>query len=249
VFNAPTEQRGEAQMTTWQVDDVLGGAIQTWINERCRRAYIHDMRGSLQAIYTSFEVLARSARNDLQNNATLVDRASSMAKRAVERHEQALTDIVNQVTGSEGAAEVVNVPELVQQTLQFLRNDAHTKGITLRLSGCDDVFVLTQRNKLRSLILGLLALAIDTLPSGAEFQVDLSRSESFALLELRSEMTYGAMREAEELLCHDPINLQPQELVLAFARHWISAKGGRVQLPSPEVGQCGLRIYYPLAAA
>jgi hypothetical protein len=236
-------------MTTWQVDDVLDGAVQSLINERCRRAYIHDMRGSLQAVYTSFEVLARSARNDLQNNATLIDRASSMAKRAVEQHERALTDIVNQVTGPEGAAEVVNVLQLAQQSLQFLRNDAHAKAITPRLSGCDDVLVLTQRNKLRSLILGLLALVIDALPSGAELHIDLSRSDSFALLELRSEVTYGAIREAEELLCHDPINLQPQELVLAFARQWIAAKGGRVELPSPEVAQSGLRIYYPLAAA
>jgi hypothetical protein len=236
-------------MTTWQVDDVLDGAVQTLINERCRRAYIHDMRGSLQAIYTSFEVLARSAKNDLQNNVTLIEKASSMAKRAVERHEQALTDIVNQVTGPEGAAEVVNMPQLLQQALQFLRNDAHIKGVTLRLSGCEDVLVLTQRNKLRSLILGLLALGIDALPSGAELQIDLSRLESFALLELRSEVTYGAIREAEELLCHDPINLQPQELVLAFTRQWITAKGGRVELPSPAVAQSGLRIYYPLAAA
>jgi signal transduction histidine kinase len=236
-------------MTTWQVNDVLDGAVQTLINERCRRAYIHDMRGSLQAIYTSFEVLARSARNDLQNNVTLIDRASSLAKRAVERHEQALTDIVDQVTGPEGAAEVVNVPQLVQQAVQFLRNDAQAKDITLRLSGCDDALVLTQRNKLRSLILGLLALGIDALPSGAELHVDLSRSDSFALLELRSEVTYGAIREAEELLCHDPINLQPQELVLTFARNWITAKGGRVELPSPLIAQSGLRIYYPLAAA
>jgi hypothetical protein len=143
----------------------------------------------------------------------------------------------------------VNLSQLLQQALQFLRNDAHVKGVTLRLSGCGDVLVLTQRNKLRSLILGLLALGIDALPSGAELHVDLSRSESFALLELRSEMTYGAIREAEELLCRDPINLQPQELVLAFTRQWITAKGGRVELPSPAVARSGLRIYYPLAAA
>jgi hypothetical protein len=88
-FRAPAvadiigRKKGEAQMTTWQVDDVLDGAVQTLINERCRRAYIHDMRGSLQAIYTSFEVLARSAKNELQNNPTLIEKASSMAKRAV----------------------------------------------------------------------------------------------------------------------------------------------------------------------
>lgn len=236
-------------MTTWQVDDVLYGAVRALINERCRRAYIHDVRGSLQAINTSFEALARAAKSTLQNNASLIDRASSLARRALEQHERELTDIVDQVADSESAAEVVNVPQLVQQSIQLLRNDARTKGITLRLSGCDDVRVLSQKNKLRSLVLALLLIGIDAPAPGAELQLDLSRSESFALLELRSDMTYTAVRDAHELLCQGPISLQPQELVLTFARHWITANGGRMELPSSAAGQSVLRIYYPLAPA
>jgi hypothetical protein len=236
-------------MTTWQADDVLYGAVQALINARCRRAYIHDVRGSLQAINASFEALARSARGGLPNNASLIDRASSLARRAMEQHERELTDILDQVADSESAAEVVNVPQLVQQSMQLLRNDARGRGITLRLSGCDDLRVLSQKNKLRSLIVGLLSLGIDAPSPGAELELDLSRSESFALLELRSDMTYAAIRDAHELLCHGPISLQPQELVLAFARHWITASGGRVELPSPGVARSGLRIYHPLAPA
>jgi hypothetical protein len=230
------------------VDDVLDAAVQTFINDRCRRAYIHDMRGGLQAIYTSFEVLARSAKNGSQN-AAFIDNASSMAKRAVAHHEQALVDIVNQVTGPEGAAEVVDLGRLVQEARQFLRNDALSRGIELRSSGQENVLVLTQKNKLRSLILGLLAVGIDALPVGADLHIELSLEESFALLELRSEATYGAIRGPEELLCHEPVDLRPQELVLGFARRWIMARGGRMEIHSPIDAQTGLRLYYPLAAA
>ena len=48
-------------MNELQAGDVLDAAVQTLINERCRRAYMHDMRGGLQAIYSSLELLARSA--------------------------------------------------------------------------------------------------------------------------------------------------------------------------------------------
>jgi len=235
-------------MNTWQAGDVLDAAVQTLINERCHRAYIHDMRGGLQAVYSSLEVLARSAKHGTPNT-VLIENASSIAKRAMANHEQALVDIVNQVTGPDDVPTVVNLASLVKQAQQFLRNDALSKGIRLGLSGCEDVLVFSQRNKLRSLILGLLALGIDGLPTGAELRVELRRADGYALLELRSDLTYNDIREAEDLMCHEPIDLCPQELVLGFARRWIMANGGRVEIHSP-VGaqQTGLRIYYPLAA-
>jgi hypothetical protein len=236
-------------MNTWQAGDVLDAAVQTLINERCHRAYIHDMRGGLQAVYSSLEVLARSAKHGTPNTG-LIENASSIAKRAMANHEQALVDIVNQVTGPDDVPTVVNLAGLVKQAQQFLRNDALSKGIRLGLSGTEDVLVFSQRNKLRSLILGLLALGIDGLPTGADLHVQLRRVEGYALLELRSDLTYNDIREAEELLCHEPVDLRPQELVLGFARRWITANGGRVEIHSPVGTQrTGLRIYHPLAAA
>ncbi len=235
-------------MNTWQAGDVLDAAAQTLINERCHRAYIHDMRGGLQAVYSSLEVLARSAKQGAPNTG-LIENASSIAKRAMANHEQALVDIVNQVTGPDDAPTIVDLASLVKQAQQFLRNDALSKGIRLGLSASEDVLVFSQRNKLRSLILGLLALGIDGLHKGAELNVELRRVEDYALLELRSDLTYNDIREAEELLCHEPVDLCPQELVLGFARRWIMANGGRVEIHAP-VGarQTGLRIYHPLAA-
>jgi len=235
-------------MNTWQAADVLDAAVQTLINDRCRRAYIHDMRGGLQAVYTSFEALARSAKHGAQNSA-LIDSASSIAKRAMANHERALVDIVDQVTGPEDAPAIVNLAGLVRQTQQFLRNDALGKEVTLSLSGGEDVVVFSRRNKLRSLLLGLHALGIDALPMGAELHIELSRTGGYALLELRSDLTYDVIREAQDLLCHEPLDLRPQELVLGFARQWISAHGGRVEIHSPSGAQGVLRIYYPLAAA
>jgi hypothetical protein len=234
-------------MNMWQAGDVLDAAVQTLINERCRQAYVHDMRGGLQAIYSSFELLARSAKHGAAN-AVLIENASSIAKRAMAHHEQALAEIVNQVAGSVDAPVNTNLANLVKQAQHFLRNDALSKGVTLAFSGCEELLVFCPRNKLRSLILGLLALGIDGLPSGAELHVELSRVDGYVLLELRSELTYSAIREAQDLLCHEPVHLRPQELVLGYARHWIRASGGRVEIHSPADAQSGLRIYYPLAA-
>src|ERR1700736_692882 len=192
-------------MNTWKAGDVLDAAVQTLINERCHRAYIHDMRSGLQAVYSSLEVLARSAKHGTPNT-VMIENASSRAQRAMANHEQALVDIVNQVTGPDDAPAVVNFATLVKQAQQFLRNDALSKGIKLSLSGGEDVLVFSQRNKLRSLILGLLAVGIDGLPKGAELHVELDRVDGYALLEVRADLTYNDIRAAEELLCHEPVD-------------------------------------------
>jgi signal transduction histidine kinase len=234
-------------MNTWQAGEILDAAVKTLISERCRRAYIHDMRGGLQAVYSSVEVLARSAKHNAANTA-LIDNASSMAKRAMAAHEQALVDIVDQVTGRDDLPTVLNLASVVKQAQQFLRNDALSKGIKFGLSGCEDMVLLSQRNRLRSLLLGLLALGIDGLPAGAELHVELRRVDGYALLELRSDLAYNAILEAEDILCPEPVNLHPQDLVLEFARRWIKERGGRVEIHSLVGAQTGLRIYYPLAA-
>jgi hypothetical protein len=160
-----------------------------------------------------------------------------------------LVDIVNQVTGHDDVATVLNLASVVRQAQQFLRNDALSKGIELGLSGCEDLLLLSQPVRLRLLLLGLLALGIDGSPAGTELHVELRRVEGYALLELRSDLAYDAVREEGDLLRDEPVNLRPQDLVMEFARRWIMANGGRVEIRSPVSAQSGLRIYYPLATA
>jgi hypothetical protein len=234
-------------MDDLQAGDVLDAAVQTLINERCRRAYMHDMRGGLQAIYSSLELLARSAKHGAQNPA-LIDGAASIAKRAMANYEQSMIAIVNQVTGPGDAPMVLNLSTLVQQAQQFLRNDAHAKQIALGLSGRDDLLVFSEPNKWRSLILGLLALGIDASPTGAGLHVELSAADSFAVLELRSQVAYEGIREAQDLPCCERVSLTPQELVLGFARRWLTANGGGMEVLGAGDGRSGLRLLYPLAA-
>src|ERR1700682_6826777 len=133
-------------MNDLHAGDVLDAAVQTLINERCRRAYMHDMRGGLQAISSSLELLARSAKHAAQNPA-LIDGAASIAKRAMANYEQSMVTIVNQVTGPDDSPVILNLSSLVQQAQQFLRNDARGKDITLSVSGRDDLQVGRQADK------------------------------------------------------------------------------------------------------
>jgi len=99
------------------------------------------------------------------------------------------------------------------------------------------------------MLLGLLAVSIDALPPGADLHLELSCADSCAVLELRSTLTYDAIREAQDMLRQEPANLGFQELVLGSARRWIMTNGGRMEISPSADGNTVLRIFYPLAAA
>ena len=237
----------ESKTQGWQIDDVFDAALQTLINDRCRHAYVHDIRGRLQAVYSSVELLARSAKQGAVNG-TLIDNASALAKRALANHERDVIEVVNQLTVSEDKPVAINVASLIDDVLRFLRNDAASRDIHIVVSGGTDVQVSAPHNELRTLLLALLALSIDALPAGAELHIGVSREREDACVELRSELSFGEIRSAEALLRTESSVVQPRDLILVSARHWLQKHAGRI-VADPGAGlHKALRIYYPLSA-
>jgi signal transduction histidine kinase len=236
----------ESKAQGWQIDDVFDAALLTVINDRCRRAYVHDIRGRLQAVYSSFELLARSARQGAADP-TLIDNASALAKRALASHERVVLEIVNQ-TVPEDEPVVVNVANLIDEIQQFLRNDAASRDVRIVVRGDKNVQVSAALNKLRTLLLALVALSIDALPAGAELQIDIKRVREDACMELRSEMSFGEIRSAAALLRDQASVVQPRDLILTGAQHWLQKHGGGIVVDRGATLQNVLRIYYPLIA-
>ena len=236
----------ESKTQGWQIDDVFDAALQTLINDRCRHAYVHDIRGRLQAVYSSVELLARSAKQGAVNG-TLIDNASALAKRALANHERDVLEVVNQLTVSEDKPVVINVANLIDDVLRFLRNDAASRDIRIFVNGGKDVQVSASHNELRTLLLALLALSIDALPAGAELHIDIGREGGDACVELRSELSFGEIRSAEALLRTEASVVQPRDLILGSARHWLQKHAGRIVVDPGAAVHKALRIFYPLS--
>ena len=237
----------ESKAQGWQIDDVFDAALLTLINDRCRHAYLHDIRGRLQAVYSSFELLARSARQGAANG-TLIDNASALAKRALASHERVVLEIVDQLTVPEHEPVVVNVANLIDEIQQFLRNDTASRDVRIVVSGDKNVRVSAALNKLRTLLLALFALSIDALPTGAELQIDISRVREDTCVELRSELSFGEIRGAAALLRDQAGVVQPRDLILVSAQHWLQKHGGGIVVDRGTTLHNVLRIYHPLIA-
>jgi len=229
----------------WEIGDVFDAAMQTSINDRCRQAYIHEMRGGLQAIHSSFELMVRAAKQGGVNGA-LIEHAAALAKRAIASHERIMLEIVDQLTVPEGEPAIVNMINLMDEVQRFLRNDALSRNIRMSVAGDKSLQVSTALNKMRTLLLGLLTYSIDTLPVGAELKIDVSRASEEACVTFSGELSFGEIDSAEALLHDEARSIQPRDLILGWAQRWLQKHGGRVVLHPGAGPHNDLRIYYRL---
>lgn len=226
-------------MKALSLGDVLDAAAYAFVGERCRDAHIHDIRGELQTLQSSLELLARAARNPGENIA-LAEKATALARRALANHEKSLVDFVNQTTPHEEAAVAVDVCDMVNRALLILRNDVANKSITFKVESAADLRILAQPHRSRLLILGLLAMTIDELSAGSVVKVLLSREDSQVVIEIQSDAIGRAIRAPEDLWSGGAQTVTPRDLLLAVTSRWAAANGGRVSQVPRE-----LRIYYP----
>jgi light-regulated signal transduction histidine kinase (bacteriophytochrome) len=196
---------------------VLGAALQTMVNERYQRAYLHDVRGGLQAISGAFELLSRLARAG-QNDPAVVDRASNIAKRALANHESAIFEMVTQITSDNEASTNVDLGELLDDILRFLRNDLATRRITVEMPRAEPVTFLAQKYRVRLLLLGLLAQMLDDSAPDSILRILLTGAGGSAVVEIS-----GSIAQQQ------PAQHPSGELVFEMACEWLSACGGRLE--------------------
>lgn len=211
-------------------DSLAGPAARALIAERCQRAYLHDVRGGLQALSGALELLGRLALCGAGAAAT-VEHAVSLAKRALAAHESALLDLVKQITGGDESTERLELAALLEDVLRFLCNELASRRIATQISAGPQIHIDAPRNQLRFVLLGLLTRRIDALPAGGTLVIGIERRDGSAVLTLRASSA-GA-----ELESFDP--------VLRMAHDWAGARGGMLRA-SAAAGT--LELHWPAVA-
>jgi signal transduction histidine kinase len=189
-------------------------AARTLIAERCRRAYLHEIRGGLQALSGAFELLARLARSG-DGEAAVVDRAATIAKRALANHETAMLDMVKEITAASESPERIELAALVGDVLRLLRNDFAGRQIRIHFEHREELCVEAGRNQLRFMLLGLIARRLDLAPAGSEMRLHLAHREANAVLTI-------------ECACTEAQGPEP-DLVVDLVQHWLASIGGRLE--------------------
>jgi hypothetical protein len=226
-----------------ELSEVYEIAARARINERCAMAYLHDIRGSMQALFSAIELLSRSARSADGDHAR-IDKACALAKRAVNNHEKATLDALQALTLQQTDPTSVEVGTLVTQVVHFLRNEASIKSVSVTVAGGEAATILTDRTKFQALLVGLITAAIDETPAGQELRISTGHRGDDALISIDCDAGYsgGHIAAPPDLASG---RMSSKELTRAFAQRFLSANGGRMEA-NPDDGPRGsLKLIYP----
>ena len=229
--------------------DLYEAAARAFINQRCAPAHLHDIRGSMQALFSALELLGRSAKSGT-DNPERVEKACELAKRAISNHEKSTLGVVQALTLQHTEAVAIDLFRLASEVVHFLRNEAAGREVTLKVIGTE-VSISAERARLQTLLVGLLMAAIDAVPPGASLLLCVESADGEALVSVDSDAGY------EEISPIDPMRpdrngpLLPKDLTLLFARQFLAANGGRLEIhgASAAMPRGVLRLRYPLGVS
>jgi hypothetical protein len=213
-------------------DELLDAAAQSLINRRCRDAALHEVRGGLQALYSSLELLSRAAKS-AAGDAALAERAIGIARRAMANFEPSMLHTIEALTTHREAEARVNVGEITREVLRFLRTDIANKLLVVDTAIAGDAELCGRRDTVRLWILGIIVKSIDASTPGGPLAVEIARVASGIDLKVRTRPA---------------VALRGDDVVLAAARAWAEAAGGRFELstlPGADAAEQEIRIFHP----
>jgi len=220
-------------MSLLPIPDALDAAALTYINARCRAAYLHDLRGELQTLNSCIELLSRAAQNP---GSDIVGKWSAVAKRAMDTHGRSLSGLFDQMTLQDEAASDVDLGVLIPDVLKLLRNDAAGKPAKFNLELDSNLVVSSQAQRCRLSILGLSVSILDQAAPGAMIDLRAKRETRSACVEFSSDVEFPAPDSVLDLYSaatRDRVG--PLGLFLAYASRWAENSGGQLQVSPGRV--------------
>jgi hypothetical protein len=127
----------------------------------------------------------------------------------------------------------------MNDVVHFLRHNAANKEVAVSLLCSAPFSVAAEGARLQTLLIGLVADAIDATPAGMELPITVSREDGFAVVSIGSNAGYPVDNATDDL---------SHELTRHFARQFLSTKRGRLEIDRSAPPQGSLRLYYPMQA-
>jgi hypothetical protein len=146
------------------MDSVFEAALHGFMMQRCERAYIHELRDGLQGIAVSIDALSRMAEGKGPASVSN-ERIVSLAKRALQTHDQGISAIVKQLVMQRDERGAVELNSLLRQIATLLRNDAAARDVSIRVE-CGSLHGMARASRMRLVLLCLAVNAIDALHGG-----------------------------------------------------------------------------------
>ncbi|MGC3979746.1 MAG: hypothetical protein QM808_00620 [Steroidobacteraceae bacterium] len=213
---------------------------------RCERAFVHDVKNSLQPLHACVDSLIRMS----SAPTAAAERIVEFSRQALTQHTQTLDGLIGSLVAAAAPPLLQDINPLVQKAVSFLRYDALQRGVRIELKQCESANAVVTANKLRWVLLALLVDAIDAALKGESVAVCTEAHDRELIISVRGAR-HGAVQETEfeDIPQLDVEHLElPTALVLPVVRNWVAAEQGRVECESGSGQRC-VRVMLPLSVA
>jgi len=139
---------------------VSQGAARATIQRRCADAHLHDVRGSLQALFGALELLCRVAKGSA--DPARAEKACELARRAMGHHEKTTLELFRLLTFQSDGIREHDLHSLVDGVAHLFRNDVAARGLSLQLIETSQTAVRADRGALHAAVAALLSVAVDS---------------------------------------------------------------------------------------
>ena len=200
----------------------------------------------MQALFGALELLCRSAKCGSEDPVR-VERACELARRAISHHERTTMDLVQHLTFQPSEPLTPDPGVLVGEIVHLLRNEAGAADIAIRVAGMADVSIPVERGRLHALLLGILTATLDASRPGTELQIGIDHRDDFAIIGIEPTAVPERTAESTRPGRRTRKPWVPNELVFIFARQFMAANGGRLEIDADGSGPESVRLYFPCA--
>jgi signal transduction histidine kinase len=237
-------------MDTQVPPHILQLALHALITERCKRAYVHDLRNGLQGIYGSTEVVKRLLTMTSSPAVSVAEKSIEMMRRSLAGYEDSLRSACDNLVPEPLGKTTICIDKTLRSLAAFLNGDAAAHGVSLRVTGDPGIDVLVRPHALRLTLLSLLVDAIDAMPNGGQVMLEARVSGAHVVIDITTTPISGTARRNLSTAWQLDLSSDPPYagLVYHVVRDLVQADAGTIELTARDEGT-QVSIRYPAAIA
>ena len=235
-------------MTEHELTTLLEDALRAQVTSRCKRAYGHDLKNGLQALYGGIDVLIRAAQNP-QSMRTPVERVIDHVRQAIAKHQETLDHVLEHLIPELRQEHTLNIVARIQDVVTFLRNDAAHNSVTFRVDLSDEPIIDACPARLRLVFLALLLDAIDASPAGGEGQLQGEVTDGRFRLVISGDRVRVAESDIDAAASRSVLLPAYQNILLPVTRRIVLEEGGEFDAVEDVQTARRVMVSFPVSTA
>ncbi len=146
----------------------------------------HEIGNPLNSLTIHLQLLEREIRDPSPDPEESLSELLGVAQREVERLDRIITQFLKALRPTQPGFEKAAVPEIVEDTLQFLRHELEDRDIIVETDVEDDLpLALVDRNQIKQACFNIIRNAMQVMTHGGLLKIMIGRNDRFVFLSFK----------------------------------------------------------------